>query len=600
MSYSSPPSSASSNSSYKRKTTRVLEKAYESASSMAKENSGRNRGIAAGTAAAFISLGLDKLNGDNDKEYTEAEIEAIREMAELAAEDQEGKPSKTSHFMDKLLDRVVKHTMHDGSIESEIIEQRINDTERTQRPGLSFRILASNFKKLSSKMTGFFAIQYGLIHIVTWKNPTKTLCFLFAYTSICLWPHLVLAYPLLGVLFGVMIPGYVYCHPMPNPELIKVKKRGQSIWEFFTDSDGSIVDDLLSDEFLEILEEKENYLKPLSSRSSDSSTFLSPFSSSSTSSSTPASSSLNTPEDVEKHQEKKESSKRIKKQVNLLMNMRDLQNLTTDLLKGMDKGEKFWYDTAGFKDEKVSTLIVYGLFTAVLIIVVLGQFIPWRLIFIQSGWSGILLCHPNSKKYLVALKPKKTRKPEAPQLPPRPEDKPPLPDRNKPALPPRPESQLKQEKPEASAKRPSHLEQLVIVDDEPEVRVVEVFELQYRSPTSNEFSFYNYSTSMFDVKDNKRAAGQRPVGVDHLSKVSPPQDWKFEMAFENTWIIDIYPDEFMKERGIMSRRKFVLKPGEEDGWIYDNSSEIPDLDYVFRRRRLYRECYRYGREPWRP
>ncbi|EGV59969.1 hypothetical protein PSN45_002301 [Yamadazyma tenuis] len=559
----SPPSSKSSNSRYKDKTIKVLEKAYESVSSVAKDNSGRNRGLAAGTAAAFISLGIDKLNGQSSGlPYTDAEIEAIKEMAESAADETSSKPS--THFMDRLLERLVKHTFTDGDDETDLLEQRITDKNRTSRPGLSLRVLGSNFKKLSSKMTGFFALQYGVIHVITWKRPTKTLCFLFAYTSVCLWPHLVLAYPLLGILFGVMIPGYVYCHPMPYPEIIRVKKRGQSVLDFLTDSgSSSIVDDLLSDEFLEALEEKSNMLASVSSRSSESSAFATSLSP------TPTSSNFATPEQVDAYQEKKETSKRIKKQMNLLLNMRDLQNLTTDVVKGMDKAEDIYYDTAGFKDEQLSTLIVYGLFVATTIIVVLGQFIPWRLIFIQSGWAAIILCHPNTKKYLTAIKPK-TKKP------------PPLPARTPPKTP-------------NPSPKPSIYNQ-VIVDDAPEVRTVEVFELQCKTPMSSSYSLYNYCTSLFDVKDHVRASGRKPIGVDVLSKVSPPRGWKFETKLAREWEFDNDPQAFLTERGLKVGGIFDIRNIEADGWIYDDTTGIPDSDYVFRRRRLYRKCFRYGRQ----
>lgn len=567
-------SSRPTSSGYRDKTSRLLSKAYESANSLAKEHSGQNRGIAAGTAAAFLSMGLDKLNHENS-EYSEAEIEAIREMAESAS-DEHSKKLGQHHFMDKLLEKMVKHTMADGTADTEALEERILDKSRTSRPALSIRILTSNFKKLSSKMTGFFALQYGIIHIITWKNPSKTLCFLFAYTSICMWPHLVLAYPLIFLIAGVLIPGYVYCHPMNDYEFIKVKKRGQSIWDFFTDSSStSIIDDLVSDEYLERLEEKENMLHPVSSRSSDSSLmFPSP-----SNTSRPSGSTINTPQEFEMHQEKKQSNKRVKSQMNLLMNMRDLQNLTTDLLKGMDKAEILWYDLACFKDEKLSTLIFYGLIIATTIIVVLGRYIPWRLIFIQTGWSTIVLCHPQTKKYLVAMKAKKKK--QAPPLPPRSNE---------------PENK---EAKEVKGKGPFERKD-IIVDDPPEVRLVEIFELQCRSPVGGGYEFYNYSTKLFDVRDHIRLSGKRPIGVDHLSKVSPPKDWRFELSFANTWTIDKDPHEFLVHRGMVNKEVFDIREGEDEGWIYDNSLAVPDLDYTFRRRRLYRECFRYGREPKRP
>ena len=88
----------------------------------------------------------------------------------------------------------------------------------------------------------------------------------------------------------------------------------------------------------------------------------------------------------------------------LFINMRDLQNLTTDVLNAINGAEKFWYETAGFKDERLSTFMFYGVIAATSIVLeYIGRFIPWRLIFIQSGWAGLIVCHPNSR-FIMSIK----------------------------------------------------------------------------------------------------------------------------------------------------------------------------------------------------
>ena len=54
---------------------------------------------------------------------------------------------------------------------------------------------------------------------------------------------------------------------------------------------------------------------------------------------------------------KKDDVKHRKSQIALLINLRDFQNLTTDILKGINNAEKFYYETGGFKDERLSTFI---------------------------------------------------------------------------------------------------------------------------------------------------------------------------------------------------------------------------------------------------
>lgn len=556
--------SSSSNDPSNSKRLRALNKAYKYTSSWADKNVGTNRGLAAGTAASVIGMGIDRTERRDSRDsldtdiFSDEELNALKDM-------EEPKDSKTSHFMDHFVEKLLKNTMPDD--DKQIIEERLHDPERTKRPGLSLKIIASNFKKLSTKMSGFFEIQYGLIHIVTWKRPTKTLSFLVMYTAICLWPHLVLALPLLFLLFGIMIPAYIHRHPMKTPELIKVKKRGQSIFEFFNQSlEDSILIDLLSDEF------KEHELRPTSSISSESSTSVF------TQQPVSANSVASDPVDVNEKLTKRRRARYVKSQMSLFLNMRDLQNLTSDVIVAFDQAETFWFETAGFKDERFSTFLFYIVAIATYIVLFLGRFIPWRLIFIQSGWLSIILCHPHSKKLLVAILKNKQKQ------------------------------KLQKQKKEEDSGSPKEDEEPkkfdrhdIIIDDAADVRVVEIYVLEVKSLTKNEWSFYCYSNRLFNCRDHLRLSGKRPTGVEHLSKVLPPPEWKFDVGYENNWGIDIDPSRFLEERQIDSTY-LLIKDDEKEGWIYDKlkNADTSDSVYEFRRRRLVRECFRYSRPPKKP
>ena len=273
---------------------------------------------------------------------------------------------------------------------------------------------------------------------------------------------------------------------------------------------------------------------------------------------------------------KDEKARYVKSQMKLLMNMRDLQNLTTDLLQGFDAAEVFWYQTAGFKDERLSTFMFYGVILATSIILFLGTFIPWRLIFIQSGWAIVLVCHPRSKKYLKASSENKKRKAAA---------------------------KPKKGKEEKDEDGPAVYDRNgIIIDDAPEVRICEIFELQVKSLTKNEWSFYCFTSSAFDVKNSTRSAGKKPQGVNHLYKILPPPDWKFDMSYADNWHVDKEPQNFLKERSWDKLNMFVIKEDEDEGWMYDNEDMIENKDeqFDFRRRRLTRECFRYSRPPRQP
>lgn len=547
---------------------RVLASLYDYSSTIAESKPGSNRGLAAGTAATILAMSIELMerrskNGEEmDFEFTEEEAEAVRNMA-LSAEEH-ANTKEQAHFVDRFMERLVKHTMSDGSEDSENISSRVSDPSRVKRPPLSLRILTSNMKRLAAKMGAFFKLQYGAIHIITWRKPTKTLTVLVLYTAVCLWPHLVLALPLIFILFGIMIPAFLYRHPMDSPELIKVHKRGQTLLDFLNEStDSSVIMDMLD----ERIPDDDVLAQFLTTSSSDSCNLRKRLGS--------ASVSVKTSE-LDDEINKKDKTKFVKSQVSLLMNMRDLQNLTTELLNYMDQGENLANDVFGFKDERLTTFIFYILIAVTTVVLFLGKYIPWRMIFIQSGWAFMILCHPNTKKYLVALsKNTKSKKPDEVVI----------------------------EKKEEIKKSPTSIfEGLaldrhdIIVDDQPQVRIVEIFELQKRDVLKYEWTLYAYTKRLFDFKDSVRVSGKLPHGVDSLLKVLPPPEWKYDFAYANNWRIDQNPTEFLRARRI--DQKYLRCPENlPDGWIYDRLPESQDSSIEFRRRRLYRECYRCARPP---
>ncbi|KAI5949002.1 hypothetical protein KGF57_005065 [Candida theae] len=587
-----PPDSSSESSSkqhYRDIALGLVNSAVQRGNNIAQQKPGSRRALAASTATTLLEMGMERFNTNNGRglpsNLTAEDIQHIASMPD-SAEDNESKASSStnSHFADRLIEKLLKSTLPEDIPEREIFEKRLRDPERNKRPGLSIGTLASNVKKLASKMSNFFALQYALIYVITWKQPTKTLSVLVLYTAACLWPHLIIAYPLIFLLFGVLIPGYVHRHPPRRLDLIKVKKRGQSLLSFFNStSESSIVEDMVDEDYLKEDAEIASSGYSISDEASEITISSTQVNSSEAKSGTG-------------QREKKETAKHRKSNLDLLINLRDFQNLTSDLIKGMDKGEQFYFETAGFKDERLSTFIFYGVLLATFATLFLGQFIPWRAIFIQSGWVGLILCHPKAKKYLVDMS--NTRKARARKAK---EDK-------EAELSQHPESQGSDE----SQTKSTFIDDLlndgkkfdrddIIVDDAPEVRIVEVFQLQIKSILKHDWSFYRYSTTMYDTENKTRTSGKRPQGVEYLSEVLPPHDWKFDMGFVNKWVLDTNPKTFIEERNLKPDL-FIVKDNEQEGWIYDNMEGVvhSDIVYEFRRRRLYRECYRYARPHKRP
>ncbi|OVF06876.1 putative peroxisomal membrane protein [Clavispora lusitaniae] len=531
----------------------MMSSLYSYSSGVADSRPGSARGIAAGTAASLLGMGIEHLdrNSEDSLRLTDEELDPALSSGEShgRSKDHRTKEEKEQgHFMDRFMERLLRHTIAEDSAESEQLSSRINDPSRSGKPQLSFRIFASNMKQLSAQMGTFFRLQYGLIHVLTWRKPTKTLTCLVVYTAVCCWPHLVVAFPLLFLLFGVIIPAHLYRHPFQRPEILPVKKRGESFLDFLNKSDDhSVVLDLLN-------EPKEGFSDTQSINSSSTSVSYA-----STPLTLSSASEKTTPEELRK----KDKSKYVKSQVSMLMNMRDLQNLTTDILEAMEQAKQLSTNIVGFKDERLTTFVFYVTIAVTSVVLLLGKYIPWRAIFIFSGWAGLILCHPNTKKYLVGFGNAKSSK-------------------------------------ATEKKEPKQLfldtfdSRSIIVDDEPEVRVVEIYELQARNILRRKWKPHAYSKRLFDWKDPVRVAGKRPHGVDNLSKVLPPPEWKYDFGYANNWHIDIEPQNFLWQRGI-DMQHLECPSDETEGWIYDKLPADDDISTEFRRRRLFRECFRYAR-----
>lgn len=529
---------------------KMMSSLYNYTNRIAESKQGSSRGIAAGTAASLLGMGIEHYERA-EPDYpnlTDAEIEQLNSMALSATE--HNKEKDRAHFMDRFMERLLQHTISEDSEGLAELQSRASDPSRTNRPHLSIRILTSNLKKLSGQMRPLFRLQYGVIHIITWRKPTKTLSVLVMYTALCCWPHLVVAFPLLFLLLGVIIPANLHRHPIDNPILLPVKKRGQSLMEFLNHSeDHSVFSDLFHEDREFSLDDSQSW----SSRSTD--TYVP----------TPLLSSLNI--DARAEMGKKDKSSYVKSQVSLLMNMRDLQNLTSDVIESMNRANKISQDLFSFKDERLTTFIFYVLIGVTSFVLAFGKYIPWRMIFILSGWMMITLGHPNAKKYLAGAKSA-------------------------------PKAKKESETPTIVEPRVSFLDNFdsrnIIVDDEPEAKVVEIYELQVRNVLNRDWEPHAYSKRIFDYKDKVRVAGKLVHGVDSLSKVLPPPEWKYDIGSGKSWYIDVDPAQFLRNRGI-DLRWLEVDPEETEGWIYDKIPAEDDSATEFRRRRLFRECFRYAR-----
>ena len=150
----------------------------------------------------------------------------------------------------------------------------------------------------------------------------------------------------------------------------------------------------------------------------------------------------------------------IKQSMEFVVNLRDLQNLMTNMVSMTEKTEKFIYGTAGFKNEQHSTVVFLSGFLALLTLWIISPLINWSLMASLLAWSGMITIHPTVRPKILSL--------------------------------------LKKEQLNKGKEALERTERYDILLDEPvESRMVEVFEIQRQGITEKDWSHYMYSTQIF-------------------------------------------------------------------------------------------------------
>ncbi|ODQ83004.1 hypothetical protein BABINDRAFT_57186 [Babjeviella inositovora NRRL Y-12698] len=532
-----------SSENIRRRTGQALSTMYDLTSTVAASNEDSTMGVAAGTAASFLSIGIDKVNRKLSEKETMLAVDR-----ELDGFGEAGEPRE--HFVDKLLDKLLLHALPKDLPGREDVASRLSDPDRKLTPRLSLTTLTGNFKNLSSRMSGLFEVQYALGRVFMWRHPSVTISVLFLYTAACLYPHLLLIYPLVYLLFGVMLPAYEHRHPIPRAETVPTKRRGQSLMEFLNQTrEKSIAEELIA---------KSDFLTPLNNEGEKRSVKSDERSMKSDENPRDGTLKAEIPADDD---EKPSHGTLVKSQMELFINMRDLQNLTTDVIKVYDATEEFVYGTAGFKDERISTSLFISVLLLIALLVFLGPYTPWRLIFVSLGWAVVVVCHPKCAKYVKRI--------------------------NHLYIAPR---NKKMAEFVASVYRRSE-RNAIILDEQPEVREVEVFELE-QGLTASQWNPYCFAVNSFERSHAARLTQRRPVGATHLSEVLPPKGWKFDAGEDHEWQIDYNANKYVRERGITG-----VRIDDQNEWVYDVEGGYYDSQW--RRRRWVRSCYRYARAPKR-
>lgn len=452
--------------------------------------------------------------------------------------------SSDKHLIDKIIVLIVDHLTEALPIAQPDVKFPDEDYKKMQikDEALSIRKLATNFQKLGKKVgyiTDFFA---SLGDIFTWRRSDRSLAFLLLYTWACIHPQFIIVYPIMYIL-GFMGKKYIERHIIKSkPILITVNDYSDSF---------NYTDDGLSRLFVTNKYVSEDTLfgwlwgtNP--AQESPSVNFNK--------------NTLSTEDTIEiSPLETNDQSEDDEDRASFLQTLKDIQNKTTDILEQIDSWETSFINHCNFLNEKLSAIIYIKVLLASFFIIILGPLIPWRIIFIASMWSGMILSHPQKKLFFERISKLKTKRNVV--------------STSKMEQP----SKINGEAHQKSQGDGLFSSQQIILDDPICYKLCQIFEIQKQDITNpNKYQSSMYSTSPFTVSNEQRKKRKFPRYTANISEIIAPEGWQF--SDNSNWKSDP-PETIQHWISDMSINDSVFI---EKGWVYDISGE-------FRRRRFSRQ-----------
>ena len=230
-------------------------------------------------------------------------------------------------------------------------------------------------------------------------------------------------------------------------------------------------------------------------------------------------------------------------------NMGDLQNCMEDFSVAHDKIIALVLPKTNFSDEALSSAIFVLLAFAAAVMSIAAQLIPWRFLALAGGWAAIWSCHPTVARLLEQTRAQYLSGTDGAAV--------------DPTL-------------AAQTAFDTWVRSDIILDEAPETREVEIFELQRLVGDSSSGTFtgewepWLFSPSPYDPLSAPRIASQRPRGARFFEDVLPPEGWEWS---EKKWALDLWSREWVEERIITG----VEVETEGERWVYDIYNEQEQL-----------------------
>ena len=218
-------------------------------------------------------------------------------------------------------------------------------------------------------------------------------------------------------------------------------------------------------------------------------------------------------EEISELDKKPENTRELKQGMKVLINLRDMQDMTSGTLHVIDAINIFLGNSASFQNEEYSTKRFFAGFLLVVFLKILSPLMNWSYVCSVSAWCLLIYMHPRAHLKIVDFFKRGKMGKEYKEL-----------------------------------KKRENQTHNMIFDETPEIRYIEIFEIYRKGLLPDEWRFFRFSNRIFDPQDPYRRAQQFPPGVDSLADVTPPPHWTFDPNF--SWKIDSDVHGWVIERGL--------------------------------------------------
>ena len=219
-------------------------------------------------------------------------------------------------------------------------------------------------------------------------------------------------------------------------------------------------------------------------------------------------------------------------------NLRDLQNCMDDFSTVHDVILKYLTPPTNFSNEPLSSAIFFFLFIAACTLFISSHLLPWRLVCLTSCWTTIVAGHPSVQQLIASNH----------------------------------EEHLAPHQRTAKSWLDAWISHDIILDAPPEIREVEVFELQRRKGGYNgEWESWIFSPTPYDPLSPQRISGDRPKGTRFFEDVVAPTGWEWG---DKKWVLDLGSREWVEERMVQGVEVEI----EGERWVGDLAGDEDGMD----------------------